>query len=119
MTTPTETTTPVDEPVKRTVFYEMSRKVLLAAIGAAAIATEEIHGFVSRMAERGELAEKEARSLIKEVLEEREKLEKEQKNTTPPAAAQPDTNGEIDALQARVAELNRRIEELKKSQTVA
>jgi polyhydroxyalkanoate synthesis regulator phasin len=115
MTTVPSQTTPVDEPVKRTLFYEMSRKILLASIGAAAVASDEIHSFIARMAERGELAEKEARALIKEVLEEREKLEKEQKTTTTPAQAQPDTAAEIDALQARVAELNRRIEELKKA----
>jgi polyhydroxyalkanoate synthesis regulator phasin len=116
MTTIHSEQNPADMPVRRTVFYELSRKVLLAAIGAAAIASEEVHALIARMAERGELAEKEARSMIKEVVEEREKLEKEQKQAQPA----PVTNkaAEIEILQARIAELNQRIEELKKSQPV-
>jgi polyhydroxyalkanoate synthesis regulator phasin len=114
MTTVDQPTQP-DEPVKRTVFYELSRKILLAAIGGAAIASDEISNFVSRLAERGEIAEKDARRLIREVLESRQKLEEEQKvdQEHQKSAA---TRAEIDALNARIAELSKRIEELKKAQ---
>src|SRR5512146_2978567 len=112
MTTADEQTQP-DEPVKRTVLYELSRKVLLAPIGGAAIASEEIAAFVNRLAERGELAEKDARRLITEVLETRTKLEQEQKaeHDRQKAAAYKE---EISSLTARIAELSKRIEELKK-----
>jgi polyhydroxyalkanoate synthesis regulator phasin len=112
MTTVDEKTQP-DEPVKRTVFYELSRKILLATIGGAAIASEEISTFVNRLAERGEIAEKDARSLIREVLETRRKLEEEQKieHERHKSAAY---KSEIDALNARIAELGRKIEEMKK-----
>ena len=117
MTTTNEQTQP-DEPVKRTVFYELSRKILLAAIGAAAVASDEINGLVTRLAERGEIAEKDARSLISEVLEQREKLEEEQKTEQERSKASANKT-EIDALTARINELNKRIEELKKAQQPA
>jgi polyhydroxyalkanoate synthesis regulator phasin len=114
MTTTTEQNTP-DEPVKRTVFYELSRKVMLAAIGAAAVASDEITSFVTRLAERGEIAEKDARRLITEVLDQREKLEEEQKTEQEHAKAAVN-KAEIEALTTRINELNKRIEELKKGQ---
>jgi polyhydroxyalkanoate synthesis regulator phasin len=109
---------PVEEPVKRTVFYDLSRKVMLAAIGAAAIASDEISNYVSRLAERGEIAEGDARKLIREVLDRRQKLEEEQKadRERQHSAA---TKTEVDALNARILELNKKIEELKKSQEPA
>src|SRR5512146_2126952 len=112
MTTADEQTQP-DEPVKRTVFYELSRKVLLATIGGAAIASEEISAFVNRLAERGEIAEKDARRLIREVLETRQKLEEEQKieHDRQKAASYKE---EINTLTARIAELSKKIEEMKK-----
>lgn len=113
MTTANEQNQPV-EPVKRTVFYDLSRKVLLAAIGAAAIASDELSGFVARLAERGEIAESDARNLIREVLDQREKLEKEQQEEKERQKAVAEKT-EIDQLSTRIAELNKRIEELKKS----
>jgi polyhydroxyalkanoate synthesis regulator phasin len=114
MTVINEETKP-EEPVKRTVFYELSRKVMLAAIGAAAVASDEITSFVTRLAERGEIAEKDARQLIHEVLDQREKLEEEQKAEREQAKASSD-KAEIEALSVRINELNKRIEELKKGQ---
>ena len=103
-----------DEPVKRTVFYDLSRKILLAAIGGAAIASDEIAHYVTRLAERGEIAEKDARSLIREVFESRQKLEKEQKETEEQKSNQA-SRAEIEDLNHRITELNKKIEELKKS----
>ena len=118
MTTLPEQPTQPDEPVKRTIFYDLSRKILLAAIGAAAVASDEISGYVAKLAERGEIAENDARKLIREVLEQREKLEEEQKVEQDRSPAAPD-KAQIDALNARIAELSKRIEELKKAQEPA
>ncbi len=104
----------VDEPVKRTVFYDLSRKILLAAIGGAAIASDEIAHFVTKLAERGEIAEKDARALIREVFESREKLEQEQRETGEQKSNQA-SRAEIDELNNRIVELNKKIEELKKA----
>jgi polyhydroxyalkanoate synthesis regulator phasin len=95
--------------------YELSRKILLAAVGAAAIAQDEIDGFVTHLAERGELAEKESRSLMKEIMDRRNKVIREHRsefNRHHPNAA---TKADVDALTAKIAELSKQIEELKKS----
>ena len=103
-----------DDTIRESV-YDLSRKVLLAAVGAAAIAQDEIDGFVSRLTERGELAEKDARSLMKEVIERRDKVMRERRaesNRHHPIAA---TKADVDALTTKIAELSKQIEELKKS----
>jgi polyhydroxyalkanoate synthesis regulator phasin len=115
MSTVNEQQGPVEEPVKRTVFYDLSRKVMLAAIGAAAIASDEISNYVSRLAERGEIAEGDARKLIREVLDRRQKLEDEQKEERQRQHSTA-SKSEVDALNNRILELNKKIEELKKNQ---
>jgi len=95
--------------------FEMSRKVLLAGIGAAALAEEEISGFVEKLADRGEIAEKDARKLMKEVMEKREgiireKVEKMRKHNPVSLA----TKEDIEALTKKVDELTKKLEELKK-----
>jgi polyhydroxyalkanoate synthesis regulator phasin len=98
----------------RNNMYEMARKLLLASIGAAVVAEEEISAFIKRLIERGELAEKDARSLMTEVMERREKIYRERtaevEHGQATAAA---TRADINALNARIAELTRQIEELK------
>ena len=110
-----EKTNEKQEDTMRDSVYDLSRKVLLAAVGAAAIAQDEIDGFVSRLAERGELAEKDARGLMKEVLERRDKVMRERRSEfhhRHPASA---TKADVDVLTAKIAELSKQIEELKKS----
>lgn len=99
----------------RSGLYDISRKVMLAAIGAAVLAQDEVETFVNKLTERGELAEKDARKLVKEVIDYRHKIEVErqkEKETghTSPAA----TKSDIEALNARIAELAKKVEELKK-----
>ena len=52
-------------------FYEASRKVLLASIGAVAVAQEELEDFIDKLIERGEIAEKDGQKLIREMIEKR------------------------------------------------
>jgi polyhydroxyalkanoate synthesis regulator phasin len=105
------------EKIRGTI-YDATRTILLAAIGAASLAQDEMNSFVDRLVERGELAEVDARKIVREMIDRREKMELERKarvrKHTRPAAAQAD----IEALTARVAELTRQIEELKKDQAV-
>lgn len=100
--------------------YETTRLVLLAGIGAISLAQEEINNFLDRLVERGEMAEADARKLVREVMERREKLEKERREQRSAEARQPAaaaaTRADIDALNARVAELTRQIEALRRQQ---
>ena len=101
-----------NEKKLRGPFYDATRTVLLAAVGAASLAQDEMNGFIDRLVERGEMAEGEARKLVREVLDRREKLERERKKTPGADAA---TKADVEALTARIAELTRQIEELKKA----
>lgn len=49
----------------------LARKVLLASVGAVALTKDEIEQFVSRLVERGEIAEQDGRKMVKDVLARR------------------------------------------------
>ncbi len=101
---------------KHNPFYQTLRKLTLAAVGATMIAQEEVEGFISRMAERGEIAEKDARRLMREAIERREKAERERKAQAIQAHPAVATKADVDALSARIAELSTKLEEMKKAQ---
>ncbi len=99
--------------------FEAARRVVLAAVGAVALASDEVENFVNKLVERGEIAEKDARKLMKEVTEKTEKQMK-------PAEQELDkrleevrntlnipTKHDIDALSNKVAELTAKVEALK------
>jgi polyhydroxyalkanoate synthesis regulator phasin len=101
----------------RGTIYDTTRMILLAAVGAAALAQEEINNFVDRLVERGEMAEGDARKLVREIIDRREKLERERKTQEKKASGETTvTKADIEALTARIADLTRQIEELKKPQ---
>ncbi len=50
-----------------------AHKVLLAGIGAAALAQEEIEDFINRLVERGSIAESDGKRMAKDVLDQRRK----------------------------------------------
>jgi polyhydroxyalkanoate synthesis regulator phasin len=101
------------EGKKHNAFYEATRRVLLASIGAAMLAQEEVEAFVNRLIERGEMAEVDARRLVREVRERRERLEREQQERKQKTAVH---NADIAILAERIADLTRQVEELKRQQ---
>lgn len=109
--------TPLEEP---TPFFNAARRVLLASIGAIALAQDEIEEFVDKLIERGEIAEKEGKSLVREVMERRkkdaEKAEDEfnkrmeevlEKMKVP-------TKSDIDALGEKINDLSKKVDGLAK-----
>ncbi|MBN2048608.1 MAG: hypothetical protein JW750_12255 [Anaerolineaceae bacterium] len=94
--------------------YNGLRKVFLASVGAAVIAEEELVSLVDRLAERGEIAESDAKDLIKEIVDKREKAAKEKmeqiRASNPVKVA---TKTDIDALQKKIEEMTAKIDELK------
>ncbi|MEJ2302589.1 MAG: hypothetical protein P8Y14_13790, partial [Anaerolineales bacterium] len=75
-------TKPAEEEEKgqeQSPFLEGARKVLLASIGAVALAQEEVESFVNFLVERGEIAEKEGRELMRELVEKRKQRREEAK----------------------------------------
>lgn len=102
----------------RSALYETTRTILLAGVGAISLAQDEINLFLDRLVERGEMAETDARKLVREVMDRREKLEQERRQhmqeARRPGAA---TRTDIEALNARIADLTRQVEELRSQKT--
>lgn len=104
---------------ERNRLFELARKVALAAVGAAALAQDELEDFVNRLVERGEIAEKDARKLIREVSEKRRKrVEKELDKRMEALLDHMDvpSKADIDALSHKITTLTHKVEELKKTQ---
>jgi poly(hydroxyalkanoate) granule-associated protein len=101
-------------------FVDAVRKVLLASIGAVALAQEEIDDFVNRLIERGEIAEKDGKKLVNEVMEKRKKKAKKAEGEFNKQMEEVmgkmnvPTKDDIDALSKKVAELSKKVDELKK-----
>lgn len=107
---------------ERNPLLEAARKVLLAGIGAVALAQEEIEDFVNRLVERGEIAEKDGRKLLREVVDRRKKdAEKAEDEISKRVEEVLDrmnvpTKADIEALGEKIAHLSKKVDELKKSQ---
>ena len=99
--------------------FDAARRVVLAAVGAVALASDEVENFVNKLVERGEIAEKDARKLMKEVTEKTEKqmkpAEKEMEKRLEEVrnTLNIPTKHDIDALSNKVAELTAKVESLK------
>jgi poly(hydroxyalkanoate) granule-associated protein len=97
------------------------RKTLLAAIGAAALAQEEMEEFVNRLIERGEIAESEGRKLVRDLTErrKRETASAEKRFDAQMEAALSRVNlpskTDIERMNAKITELNARLDQLDSS----
>lgn len=112
---------PMEEAKGRPMpLLDIARKVLLAGVGAAALAGDEIEDFVNRLVERGEIAERDGRKLVKDVLERRkqttgieERIDRQIEQFV--ARLNVPTKADVDALSSRIADLSKKIDALKKS----
>jgi poly(hydroxyalkanoate) granule-associated protein len=59
------------EALRKEPFGDLVRKFALASVGAVVLAQEEIEEFVSKLVQKGELAEKDGKTLVKDLLEKR------------------------------------------------
>ncbi len=105
--------------------FEASRKVLLASIGAIALAQDEIEDFVDRLVERGEIAEKDGKKLVREVMDKRRKQTKEAEDELSKRVEDildrlsVPSKADIEALGDKISSLSRKVDELKKEKTAA
>ena len=99
---------------------EAARKVLLAGIGAMALAQDEIEEFVDRLVERGEIAEKDGRKLVHEIMEKRMKDADLTEETIAKRVESVldrmnvPTKSDIQSLAEKIAILTKKVEDLKK-----
>ena len=109
-----------DEPEKNPLFA-MAHKVLLAAVGAAALTKEEVENFVDKLVERGEIAEKDGKKLMSDVMARRKKEAKKAEDQLEGRLEEllgrmsVPSKGDIDALSAKITELSKKVDELKKA----
>ena len=99
---------------------EATRKILLASIGAIALAQDEIENFISKLIERGEIAEKDGKKLLQEVMEKRrkstEKAEDEFNRKIEDILDRMNvpSKADIDALSEQIDDVSHKVDELKK-----
>jgi poly(hydroxyalkanoate) granule-associated protein len=99
------------------------RRVLMAGVGAVALTQEQIEEFVGKLVERGEIADGDARKLVSDVVDRRKRT---LQDSTKRAEEEWDkriegllmrmnipSKGEIDALSDKIAELSRKVDELR------
>lgn len=112
----------VEEPMgeeESSRFVEATRKVLLAGIGAVALAQEEIESFVNKLVERGEIAEQDGRKLVRDVMEKRKKETKRAEDELEKRMEElldrmnVPTKSDIEALSAKITALTKKVDELK------
>jgi poly(hydroxyalkanoate) granule-associated protein len=99
-------------------------RLLLAGIGAVVLAQEEVEELVGKLVERGEIAEADARKMIKDTVERRRKQVTEEAKKTEDvfdqrvedilARMNVPTKDEVEALSAKITALTKKVDELKK-----
>jgi poly(hydroxyalkanoate) granule-associated protein len=99
------------------------RKLLLASVGVVALTRDEVESFVNKLVERGELAQKDAEKLLKEmqtrVRESRPQVQKvgervEQGVEEFLNRLSIPSKRDIDELSDKIAQLSARVDELRK-----
>ncbi len=112
----------VEEPKDKSQhqMMEMVRRMFLATIGAAVIAQEEIEAFVNKLVERGEIAEKDGKKLINEMMEKRKSKTMDvgdeiSKNVESVLSRMNiPSKADVDALGQKINALSKKVDELKK-----
>ena len=97
----------------------------MAGVGVVVLAQEEVEEFVNKLIERGEIAEKDGRKLINEVIENRKNQMQHTRQATQEEfdkrlesildRLNVPTRGDIDTLNTKVTELTSKVEALKKN----
>ena len=123
---PTKVKAVVEEQVngkqEHNQLLDAARKLLLASIGAVALAQDELEDFVAKLVERGEIAEKDGRKLVREIMDRRKKeAEKAEDQVSKRVEEILDrmhvpTKADIEALGDKIAALAKKVDELKKVQ---
>jgi poly(hydroxyalkanoate) granule-associated protein len=120
-TKPTADEAPNEKEESRPLF-DIARKVLLASIGAMALAQDEVEDFVNRLVDRGEIAEKDGRKLVKEIIDRRKKERGKVEGGVSKRVEEAldrlnvPTKADIEALSEKIAALTKKIDDLKKTQ---
>ncbi len=118
------------EGLEKSPLVGTAHRVLLAGIGAVALAQDEIEDFINRLVERGQIAEADGKKVLKDVLEKQKAMldktadwaeapkraadEFEKRVEDVLARLNVPAKDEIEALSAKITALTKKIDELKK-----
>jgi poly(hydroxyalkanoate) granule-associated protein len=108
---------------KAASFADLVRKVALASVGAVVLAQEEIEEFVSKLVQKGELAEKDGKTLVKDLLEKRKQAAENGTSKAVTSAIDNTvdkvlhkinipTKGDVEELAKKIEEIDKKIEAL-------
>ncbi|HEX6385199.1 MAG TPA: phasin family protein [Anaerolineae bacterium] len=110
---------------ERNTFLGGLRRVLLAGVGAMVLAQDEVEDFVDKLVERGEIAEKDGRKLVNDIMERRkskaqestERVEEEFDRRMDSLLNRMNvpTKSDIEKLNTKITELSQKVDTLKKS----
>jgi len=89
--------------------YDATRRVLLAGVGAVILAQDEVERFVDELAERGELVESEARSMVNEIMDKRDSFI-DRIRTSPGNSTDAASKEDIEELKQKIAELSAKLD---------
>jgi poly(hydroxyalkanoate) granule-associated protein len=108
-------------------FIDLLRKMMLAGVGAVAMSRDETEQFVNKLVERGELAQKDAEKLLRDVQSRlrhnRPDVQEQAEKVTARAQQGMEdflnrlnipSKRDIEDLSAKIAQLAARVEELRK-----
>jgi poly(hydroxyalkanoate) granule-associated protein len=125
MATKATKSTPIEEATngkeESSPLMETVRKIMLAGVGAVALAQDEIEELVNKFVERGEIAEKDGRKLVRELRDRRkkeaDKAEDEVAKRVEDILARMNvpTKADIEALGEKISALSKKVDDLKKA----
>lgn len=98
------------------------RRVLMAGVGAVALAQEEIEEFVKKLVDRGEIAEKDGRKLVDDILEKRKSRAQKAEDALETRIEgllermNVPSKSDIDELSKKITLLAKKVDELKKKE---
>lgn len=114
---------PKGTEAERSPMFEAARRLLLASMGAAALAQDEIEAFVDKLVERGEVAEQDGKRLVREVMDKRRRTtlhtesDLERRVEEMLNRMNVPTKADIEALGAKITALAKKVDELRKTGT--
>jgi polyhydroxyalkanoate synthesis regulator phasin len=110
-----------DEEMDRGRLLEASRRLMLASIGAVALAQDELENLTQRLVERGQIAEQDSKRLVRDIMERRrqetQKAEDQMEKRVEELLQRMNvpTKNDIEALSAKIEALSKKVDELKKA----
>ena len=107
-----------EEEKKVSPLLEPLRKVVLASIGAVAIAQEEAEDLINKLVERGEIAQEEGRKLVQDMMAKRREKAEAQFDKRVEATIDRmnvPTKADLRAVEKKLDELNKKLDKLVKS----